>query len=32
VDPGSADIERVADAIRDGSLLAAVEVGCGEIY
>ena len=28
----SADIERVADAVRDGSLLAAVEAGCGEIY
>jgi histidine ammonia-lyase len=27
----SADIERVADAIRDGSFLIAVETGCGEI-
>jgi histidine ammonia-lyase len=28
----SADIGRVADAVRDGSLLAAVEAGCGEIH
>jgi histidine ammonia-lyase len=27
----SADIERVAGAVRDGDLLAAVEAGCGEI-
>ena len=27
----SADIERVADGIRDGSLLVAVEAGCGRI-
>jgi hypothetical protein len=27
----SADIERVATSIRDGSMLAAVESACGEI-